>query len=56
MMSLGHYEFRQMLKHTAEKFGVTVIEVSEHHTSQTCSLCCERNLKLGGMEVYVYTL
>jgi len=54
MLGLRHYQFRQMLKSMAELYtNVTVIEVDEAYTTQTCSRCGQRNTAVGGSRVYV---
>lgn len=52
MLGLGHYAFRQRLKDTCTRWGVTVHECSEEYTSKTCSCCGWINDKLGGSKVF----
>ena len=52
MLHLGHYKFRQRLKETAEKRGVSIIECSEEYTSKTCSSCGWIHPNLGGRKEF----
>lgn len=48
---LSPYRFRQILKYMGNKYGVSVNEVSEYLTTQTCSNCGKRN-KIGRKKIY----
>lgn len=39
LASWAHYRFKCLLKHTAEKSGVRIVDVNEHYTSKTCGRC-----------------
>ena len=45
LASWSHYRFKCLLKHTAEKTGVRVLDVKEHYTSKTCGRCGVLNRK-----------
>ena len=47
MLHWSHFQFRQYLKHLAQKDAVQVHEVSEHYTSCTCGSCGKIDWKLG---------
>ena len=47
MLHWSHFQFRQTLKHLAQKDSVQVHEVSEHYTSCTCGSCGKIDWKLG---------
>ena len=48
MLTLSHYSFKVRLKHLANKFGKTVIDVNEAYTSKTASWTGEVKYNLGG--------
>ena len=51
MLSLGHYKFKQKLKHLCEIYRSKLIEVDESYTTQTCTNCGTIN-KVGGSKIY----
>ena len=51
MLNFGHYEFKELLKFKANKFGKKLIVVSEAYTSKTVSWTGEIINNLGGRKV-----
>lgn len=51
MLNLGHFEFKELLKFKADKFGKKLIIVSEAYTSKTVSWTGEIIANLGGRKV-----
>eukprot|EP01080_Neovahlkampfia_damariscottae_P011793 gene11793-gene5008 len=52
MLHWSHFQFRQTLKHLAQKDSVQVHEVSEHYTSCTCGSCGKIDWKLGKKDYF----
>jgi len=52
MLTWAHYRFKEFLKFQAQKKSVTVVEVSEAYTSQTCTKCGHIQSSLGGRKVF----
>ena len=48
MLTLSHFSFKMRIKHLANKFGKTVIDVNEAYTSKTASWTGEIKYNLGG--------
>ena len=51
MLSLGHYKFKQKLKHLCEIYRSKLIEVDESYTTKTCTNCGCIN-KVGSQKIY----
>lgn len=52
MLSLNHFQFRQLLQAKSEVVGKTVVVCSEMYTSQTCARCERLHIKLGSDDVF----
>ncbi|RLN02906.1 hypothetical protein BBJ28_00008197 [Nothophytophthora sp. Chile5] len=52
MLSLNHYQFRQLLLAKCEVKGKAVVVCSEMYTSQTCGRCYRLHAKLGSSDVF----
>lgn len=48
MLALGHYQFRQILKHTGMMTGTAIHEKTEPYTSKGCGRCLYVHETLGG--------
>jgi transposase len=54
MLSLNHFQFRQLLKAKSEVMGKSVVVCSEMYKSRTCARCERLHLKLGSNDVLTY--
>lgn len=54
MLTLSHFTFKLRLKHLANKFGKTVVDVNEAYTSKTCSWTGEIKQNLGGAKTITF--
>ena len=52
MINLGHYKFRQFLKHKAVMKGCELVIVYEDYTTKTCGKCGHLNQNVGGNDVF----
>ena len=55
MLNLGHFKFREFLKHKAIMTGCELVIVTEEFTSMTCGACGHLNRKLGAKDVFKCT-
>lgn len=54
MLTLSHFTFKLRLKHLANKFGKTVVDVNEAYTSKTASWTGEIKRNLGGAKTITF--
>ncbi len=52
ILSLNHFNFKNILKNKCKKHNKTLIEVCEAYTSKTCSNCSKYKLNLGSSKIY----
>jgi putative transposase len=55
MLNLGHFKFREFLKHKVVMSGCELAVITEEYTSMTCGACGHLNRKLGAKDVFKCT-